>query len=256
MEGQQPGNPGQPTSPEASPKKGGGKSVIAFIVVIILVALAWFAFGRGGSEDGNLEAGAALGVSADAAEVIAVVNGDEITKGEYDRRRTQTELIASQSGADLNDEEVAAAISTQAIDDLIAETLILQAATADGFSASDSDVEAEIAATETQLGGEEAFEAVLETQGFTRDSFFNTVREQLTIQQYLRSVVSIDSVTASDEEIEALYDSVAATDPENTPALEDVRPQVEAQVVANKTQALLLEYVSGLRTQASIEISL
>ena len=98
-----------------------------------------------------------------------------------------------------------------------------------------------------------AFQVALAGSGLDEDGLRELIIEQLTIQEYLSKKIDVKSIVVTDTEIQALYDSVAKTNSE-LPPLAEVKEEVRAQIVNNKTAELVAGLVKKLEIGSKIEI--
>lgn len=225
----------------SSPKKRSGLSLFrlaAFVVIVGVVAVGGYSLLKGGLID----------------KAVAVVNGEKITQEKYDSRQAQLASVLSAQGQDPTSEELVGIIKQQVLDDLVAETLILQEAKKEGITAKEDEVNAVFEQSKSQFADEKVFADELTKQGFTESSFRATLTNQNIFQQYLNAHVDLASVSATEEEVEALYEQSISGGGENIPELEEVRDQVQAEVVRQKQQALINEFMNNLRNSSQIEI--
>jgi len=82
------------------------------------------------------------------------------------------------------------------------------------------------------------------------------VKLDLATQTYLNQELNLEALTASEAEVAAAYEqmTVGATSEEEVPALAEVSDQVEAFVIQQKQQELVLGLIERLRQTAEIEI--
>lgn len=238
----------------ATPTNGGGKNMTLLyvtIAVIILLALgaAYFLMNGGGADS--------LGNGTDTEEQtqqggtgpVAIVNGEEVPRAEYNARMTQFENVISQQGVQIAPEQ----IQQQTVNSLINNTLLLQAAADAGVSVSDGDVQTEYAAMVERAGGNSAFQTQLQQMGYTEEQLRSQLREELIINAYVETVTDTESITVTDADVTAFYDELAAGN-ENIPALEEVRPQIEQQLRLQQQQQQVAEIIQQLRAESEIEI--
>lgn len=218
------------------------KIVAAVAVVAVIVAGAWFFFFRDANpaELGGLPA------------TVAVVNSEDISREDYE---VVERNVAAGQGIDMAilDEETRMALRRQILDSVITQRLVHQAAEASGAAADPAAVETEFAAIRAQFESDEAFAAALEAEALTEDGLREQITDNLVTQAYLESELQLSTFTATDEEIQAMYEEVAAGGAE-VPPLEEVREQVEALVLQQKQQEVVATLVERLRTEANIEI--
>jgi len=217
---------------------------LAIIVVIAAIAALVYFFA---TSDGN------GGVNHGIGDAVAVVNGQEITQSQYDERYAQLAAVVESQGQLTTGADIQELIKSQATDSLIVEAVLLDAAEKDGMTANEDEISAEFANSKSQFPDDAAFQEALIAEGYTEETLMEGITKNNIIQQYLDANVDDSSITATDEEIQDLYDQ-SIIGSENVPALEEVRSQVEAQVVLQKRGALLDEFIQELRDSSDIEI--
>lgn len=221
------------------------KTILSVIGLVVIIAGAWYLVSSNNK------------TPMDTENVVAVVNGEEIMRTELETIKTQA---AQQQGVDFAslDAETQSQVESQILDELIAQVLLRQAVTASGIVATEEDIDAQVATVVSQLGGQEAFGQALVTEGLSEEGFRSQVGADLAVQTYLEQELSLSSVTATNEEIEATYSQAAAqvTQGEEIPPLEEIRLQVEQTVVQQKRQIILAQFIETLKADADIEILL
>jgi len=212
-----------------------GLIVLLIIVVIGVGLFAWNMFGT-------------------KEVAVATVNKESITQSAFDTFYTQQEASFQSQGLDVNDPEQLKTAQKQALDNLVNQTLLLQAAAGDGVVITDEDVASEYDKTVSQFDTDEAYQTALVENNLTDDILKKNIRTQLTIQGYLSSRVD-QNVTASDEEIKTLYDQYVAQG-SNIPALEEVTTQLGDQVKQQKVDSQISGIIDTLRQAADIQLFL
>ncbi|MBL7022138.1 SurA N-terminal domain-containing protein [Patescibacteria group bacterium] len=185
---------------------------------------------------------------------VASVNSESITQLALDSFYTQQEAAYQAQGLDINDPEQLKAAKQQALDNLINQTLLLQAATADGIIITDEDVQSEYDRTVSQFESDEALQTALIENNLTIELLKNNILTQLTIQGYLATRVD-ENVTVTEEEIQALYDQYVAGG-SNIPALEEVKTQLGDQIKQQKLDSQVGAIIEALKDTAEIELYL
>ncbi len=218
------------------------KTISSVIVVVVVVAAGWYLVkhGTGGSS-------AVLG----ANEPIATVNGTTITRAELTAEESQ---IAAGQGLSATSTTAQAQFQTDALNTLIGQTLLMQAAAQAGITASSTEVDAQLAATKAQFPTPADYEKALATQGLTEDDLRTKIGQNLVLNAYLEQQLKLSKLAATDAEVKAAYDRVAAQSGTSTPPLSKVRPQVEQMVVQQKQQESVNAYVAQLRSAADVKI--
>ncbi|MBP9760127.1 MAG: SurA N-terminal domain-containing protein [Candidatus Pacebacteria bacterium] len=193
--------------------------------------------------------------SKDPASLVASVNGVDITRAELDKKLAEVQASYPEgAGSGSGD----AAIETQVLDEIINLRLLTGEAEKQGIAVTDEEVNAELTALVTKLGGEEAFKTQLTAAGLTQDELTINMRNEILIRKLLDVNTDLEKVTASDEEIAALYKDAVAQAPEgqDIPPLADVTEMARAQVVQEKSAKIVTAYIDTLRASAKIDITL
>jgi len=218
--------------------------LISIVGVLVIAAGAWFLFSNGGISPQN--------GTQEISDTVARVNGEEITRTELENSEAQ---IAAQQGVDVTSLNAAnrEQLRVQALDTLIANTLIQQAVANSGLTATEADIDAQIETIKGQFQDDAQFQEALLGQGLSEADLREQVRREVVTQAYLAQTLDFTSITVSDEEVNALYEQEAAA-VEDVPPLEDVRDQIESFVIQQKQQELLAAHIQELRLAADIEI--
>lgn len=229
-----------------------------------------------GAEPGASDEGAAEGEQmpeadlGDVPEVVAEVNGDEISKEEftsfYEPQFQQQAMMAQQGGQEMDETE----LKTQVADQLVDNRLLIQAADEAGIEATDEDVDAilEEVAQQNGLGSADEVIAALEEQGQSEEQIREDAATQHKLDTYIAQEADIAEPT--DEELRQQYDEIveqqsqAASDgggeeageQAEIPPFEEVRDQLAEEATAEQENAAATEIVSELRESADITIHL
>ncbi len=233
------------------PSSRKNNAVLISSILVILVAAgagAWYYFEKGPGKTVTPDTEVST-----LPEIVAKVNNIEITKDAYLRNLEQLKSAYLAQGVDVTDASSTKILEEQALNSLINRKVFLLAAEQANFSVEDSAVDAEYANTITSAGGDEAFKAALERTGLTEELIRTDIKEGLLIQQYLSNQLKIDTVTVSDEEVLAYYNSVKETNPD-VPAFEDVKDAVKGQLQAAKQEETINAALEKLRANVKIEI--
>lgn len=194
-------------------------------------------------------------------DVVAEVNGEEVTKDEfvpiYEAAFAQAASQA-QMGGEAPDEEQ---LRKQTADDLVDTELLAQEADARGLEVSDDDIDAELAALAEQNGmsADELLEAV-EQQGVTAEQ----ARDQLETQVLVEQLVADENgpIEPTDKELRALYaqakeqQAQAGQGAQQLPPFNQVREQLVEQATNQEIGKVATALVEDLRADADITINL
>jgi len=225
-----------------------GKIIGIIVVLALILGGVYLLVGD------NLNLG---GSSADTPNenVVATVNGEEITDEEFQAQLAVAMQNFQAQGANLDDPNNVALIRKQVLDEMINNKVVLQGLAGANIEVSQEVVDVEFDRVKAQSGSDEAFQTALTQAGLTEAQLKENLRRQLMAQQYLRGNVDVDLVTVTEAEIQTFYDQNVAGQ-ENAPAFADVEAQIRQQITANKQQQLINQFVDGLRAAADVEIFL
>lgn len=189
---------------------------------------------------------------ASAATVIATVNGAEITQAHLDERLQQIESAAALQGRQgITDDP---AIRQQIVDELVNMELLGQLALAAGLTVEDTEIDAEITTLVGLFGGKQELEDQLALLNITHEQLRKNIADELLVKKYVDESTDADELTATEEEVRAVYDQTV-TAQEDAPSFEELRPFLEQQLMQQKTAAVLQSFIDELRRAADIEIN-
>jgi foldase protein PrsA len=129
----------------------------------------------------------ALPLDEDGAQVVATVNGEEITLTEFERAFNRNQLQTVTASYD--------ALAAAVLQTLVEQALIDQAAKEMGITVSQAEIEAEYQATRALVTDDESWNSWLEANLFTEEEFRESLRDAL-ITQRVR-----DAITSEEEAI-------------------------------------------------------
>lgn len=189
--------------------------------------------------------------------VVATVNDEKISQKKLEKSINYLTVLAEQQGVDVTVPEVRDQISSDAMKTVIDNTLLLLAAKEAGITATKERIEEEYAKIITQAGGEEELAKQLALFQITDKDLRRDIRDGIKVDSYLESATDIEIITVSEAEImEFLAQIKTQVDPTQLPPIEELRPQIEAEVMRQKQQKIYAEHMEILRTSALIEIKI
>ena len=187
-------------------------------------------------------------------EVVATVDG-EITAYDLAISQEQISAAARAQGVDLTDPASQQSIRDQAIEMLVNTELLRQEAERRGLSVTEEEVTARYETLVSEVGGEEVLAERMGEFGVSEDILFRDIRNELTIQKLLDEVFAETEISVSDEDIAAFYESAGGVDA-GLPPLEEVRDQIEQQLMSSEEQTVITNFVENLREEASVDIQI
>jgi hypothetical protein len=226
------------------------KIVVIVSVLVILAIGSYFVFGKN-----KITSPTNTSVAS-----VATVNGTIISKATYDTQLASAIASYKTQGVDVTDATKLSQIKKQVLDDLISNELLTQGLSASGIKSSTEEVEKQFQTILTQAGGAEKLKAELVKNNLTEVQLRENISQQLSIQKYLTQNIDVKSITVSEAEIAQFYadyskaqkDSGAKT----VPALKNLSDQIKQQIISNKQQALVADFISSLRAKAKIETTI
>jgi FKBP-type peptidyl-prolyl cis-trans isomerase (trigger factor) len=187
---------------------------------------------------------------------VAVVNGEKIERFELDKSTDDLMNSLAQQGMDVTADGFRTQVEQEALTRLINTKLLLQKAQSENYTASDEEVNAQLATIEASFGGRPGLDTRLGELGITYDMLVEDVKEQVIVTSYLEATTPILAITATPEEIGAYYETLKAQYGENLPPFAEIQPQVEQEFKAQKQQQIVGEVIATLRSEAAIEIKI
>jgi peptidyl-prolyl cis-trans isomerase C len=153
-------------------------------------------------------------VPAQLPDVLARVNGETITRTDFEQAVRQAEQRAGAPvPADQRDR-----VYRQILDQMIGYKLLTQESKARKVSVPDADVEARIIGLKQQFGNEDAFKQALAQQHVTLEQLRNDARQDMAITKLVEDEIA-SKMAVTPEAVQAFYDQ----NPQNFKESERVR---------------------------------
>ena len=195
-------------------------------------------------------------------DVVAEVNGEEVTKDEFVpiyEATFQQAAAQAQMGGQAPDEE---ALRKQAVDDLVDTELLAQEAESRGITVSDDDVDAELEtlAEQNQMGSAEELLEAVEKQGLSQEQARAQVETQVMVEQLVAD--EDGPIEPSEKELRALYAQVkqqqaqSGQKGQSVPPFAQVRDQLAEQARTQQVGEVAGSMLEDLRKDADITINL
>jgi peptidyl-prolyl cis-trans isomerase SurA len=191
-------------------------------------------------------------------DVVAEVNGEEVTKDEFVvvyKAQFQQATMQAQAGGDQPDED---ALKEQTADDLVSTELLAQEAEARDITVTEQDVEDELSTLveENQLGSVDKLFAALEKQGTSEDE----ARDQLESQMVIEQLVADEAgpIDPTEQELRTIYAQAKTQvgEGQKLPPYAKVRSQIVEQATSDEMAEVAQTLVDDLRKDADIVVNL
>jgi len=197
----------------------------------------------------------------DIPNVVAEVNGEEISKEEFETIYTsqfqQMQMQAQMSGQELDQDQ----LKEQVAEGLIGQTLIIQEAEDRAFEASEEEIN-EVLDTLVEQSGLESQDALfttLEEQGMDQEAVMDEVETQVKVDKLIAE--ESGDVEPTEEELQEAYDmytqqmeqfSGDGEEEVEIPSFEEMESELVAQVEAQKESETYQTLVEELQSDADI----
>jgi len=111
-----------------------------------------------------------------------------------------------------------------------------------------------LATIEEEIGGADVLAERMATLGLDEAQLQEDIRDEILIQELLDTVFLEAEIEVTEEEIATVYENAGAAGGEELPPLEEVRGQIESEIVSSKEQEVVDQFITDLRAEAEIEI--
>ncbi len=195
----------------------------------------------------------------DVPDVVAEVNGTQIEKPEfeeaYNAQFQQMAMMSQMSGEEVNQDD----LKTQVADGLVSQELLVQEADNRELEASEEET-TELLDQLTEQAGVESQEelyTMFEEQGMNQEE----VDEQIQLQVRVDKLIAEEAgeIEPSEDELKELYDQQVEQleqmeTEEEPPSFDELKPQLEEQLVSQKEGEAAQKLVETLKEDAEIEM--
>lgn len=177
-------------------------------------------------------------------DVVVLVNGSEVLGNKYNIIYPQIKMYATQMEEDEVDLDV---IKERTVDALIDQELIYQGAEKEGVVVTEEEVLEKFEQIKSE--NEEGLNSLLKQFHLTEQGFKDQLMFEETMEQFIDLMIDVE---ITDEDVEKYYEEIKEQN-ENIPALEDVKAQLEMQLMQEKTEEELEAIVVKMKEEAEIE---
>lgn len=245
------------------------KRSLAAISIVAIMALVGCSSDDEGSGEPDASAGAEAGMPEadleDVPEVVAEVNGEEISRDEFVRnyegqlQQTAMQQMQQGTGEEIDQDELKQQVAQLLVDN----RLLTQAATDAQIEPTEEDIDAALEDFAAQNGMSSADEVVaaLGEQGVSEEEVRADAAAQFQVSTFVENEADISE--PSEEELRQQYDAMVeqqeAADEQQggeIPPFEDVRDQLAEQSVMQQQSEAVEGIVESLREEAKVTVNL
>lgn len=174
--------------------------------------------------------------------VVVTVNGEDILREEV----LSLQQMFAQQGQQVSEQEI--------LEQLINQKVIHQQAISQGFDITDEAAEMEITAQLAQQGATlEDFKEQLELQGVSYSDQLDSIKKQISIENYLFSQIGDNQIDISAEEVQEFYDEYVLGSGDEETTFEEVEMQIRMILQQDKELEIIEDLVQELVSNAIIE---
>lgn len=238
----------------ATSQPGKNFNLKAYVGGVLAILLIFTALIFVLEKEGRISTGIFTGLISkmEAGKPAVQVNGEIITKGDYQSSLEQLTNMTGSQGVDLTDPQVIESLKTQTVDTLVNAELLRQAAVKEGLVASAEDIDTRFNEISDNLGGAEELEARMAEFGVTEAALRRDIENEFLIQQ-LFDLKVFTNIEVTDAEVQQLYDQAVSGGTE-LPPIEEIKEAAIVEIRNQKAQPLINEYIQELRDAATIEV--
>ncbi|HLS65169.1 MAG TPA: SurA N-terminal domain-containing protein [Ruania sp.] len=198
----------------------------------------------------------------DVPDVVAEVNGEEITRDEFvgDYEAQLQQAAMSQDPSQIDQDELKQQVAQSMVDN----QLLVQAAGEAGIEPTEEDIDTTLEDIAAQSGMSSADEviAALEEQGMTEDEVRAEAADQFRVLGYIEA--EADVAEPSEDELREQYDAYVEQmeqsgqggEDSELPSFEEMRDQLAQQAVSEQQNAAAEEILTTLREDGEVTINL
>lgn len=215
--------------------------LLAILLAVVMVSTIMVVAPGGGDRRGD-------------QDIIAVVNGEEITWAELESRASQMKMRYEMQGEAVTP-EMEDRIREMVLDNMIDEILLLQEALRQGFEVTEEEIDEAYEDIVARYDGEEQLKALLDEDGMTVEDLRDQIREQLIIMgyidEYVEQELGEEGLEVTEEDIRDLYDMYSAQ-MEDFPDYEEVESYLREELKDQRYYDAISRLVTDLRETSSI----
>ncbi|KRF20539.1 hypothetical protein ASG90_18305 [Nocardioides sp. Soil797] len=242
--------------------------------VVLAAALAFTAACGDNSDDkdkssakestSQAEQGTAPGLD-DVPDVVAEVNGEEVTKDEFSATYELAYQQATQQSQMTGQQPDEATIKKQTADELVGTELLVQEAAKRDISATDDDVEKRLKslAKQNQMGSVDEFLKALEQQGTDEDFARDQIKMQVVVERLVKD--ESGSIKPTDAALHKIYDQAVKQQKaaakqggqaQKIPSFAKAKPQLVQQAKSDAQAKTASKLVAALKKKGDVKINL
>lgn len=190
-------------------------------------------------------------------DVVAIINGQEISKEQFLADYNQMQILYEKAGMDIKLPDVQRLIQEALVSDMVTTVLLDQEAEKQGIVVNDEAVDKEVERVISEYENEDDFNDMLSELNITLDDFRDKMRRQLRVSRvmfaHVAEAMESESLDFTEEEKQQMYRTIESQ-LGDMPEYEEMKEDLDEMLEYTKVQVILGEYIKNLIDSSDVEI--
>jgi FKBP-type peptidyl-prolyl cis-trans isomerase (trigger factor) len=191
-------------------------------------------------------------------DTIATVNGEEVTRAEFDMRFKQASDSYEADGTDVNDPGFQEQLAQSLVERMINELLLLQAAAEANLTPDEAEVDTRYEEVVGQFETDAQFQEALAQFNLDEAKLRENIKEGMVMDAYvdshLENNVPDEALQPTEAELQQAYDAYVSRLSGDKPPFEEVRQNIETQARQQKISEQVTKLLDHLKAEADVQI--
>ncbi|MBH0229491.1 SurA N-terminal domain-containing protein [Halobacillus yeomjeoni] len=181
---------------------------------------------------------------------VAVVNGEEIPREDFNTRMERMKEQYSQMGMDMEGKEDQ--LKKSIVDQMIGSELLIQSAEDAGIEVTDEELQKKYEEFTKRFENDEQLQKALKDNGTTEEEVKQQLKMQIKVDEYIADNTEIE---VSEKELKQQYEAMKKQK-EDVKSFEEMKPLLKQQLQSQKEQQAVGKLVKELREEADVEVKI
>ncbi|WP_173916371.1 SurA N-terminal domain-containing protein [Halobacillus sp. Marseille-Q1614] len=224
------------------------KLVLAAFISVLAAFILMACGGNESAEDDNKN------TEQKESDPVAVVNGEEIPRKEFETQLDGAKKQYEQMGMDVKGKEEQ--LQKSIIDQMVGLELLKQEAKKEGYEVSEDEVDKRYEEFTSQFESEEAQKKAFEESNLTEEKVKDELQQSLVINKYLKE--NTEEVKVSEDEMKKQYDTMSEQQGEDQkmPSYEESKDQIKQQLTTQKENEQVKKLIEKLKKDAEVDVKI
>lgn len=181
---------------------------------------------------------------------VAIVNGEELSREDFNSQMERMKQQYSQMGMDLEGKEDQ--LKKSIVDQMIGSELLVQSAKEADIDVTEKEVKTKYQEFVKRFENEEQMKKAFEEQGTSEKEIKKQLKVQLKVDEY---IANNTDVKVSDKEMKQKYEQLKKQK-EDVQSFEKIKPSLKQSIERQKQQQQVGKLVEDLREKAEVEVKI